>query len=281
MAETKTSVNSQAVIYGRLSKVKMTKLPWGRLGVIYSNFGRFSVNGFLVDFRKEANYSEWAKTGCENLCWVESGRGKLHYQGKEYVLQEGVAFKVHPGNSPIIVPEGRLVLWSNQMKVRKQASQPGVEVVNCRDLPDKVYEYEALAKEVFVPKEKNRLGLLRFVFPIDKIPLHIHPFSDRIIRVISGKGYTYAAPNLHEMSGDSYCIFPKGTIHTNGPVPGFVYTLYALQMPWVDSKIDEVEIAGDKRFVKYVGATLPKELWKNKGDFYRAIRRLTRKKAVG
>lgn len=61
--------------------------------------------------------------------------------------------------------------------------------------------------------------------------------------------------------------------HTNGPVPGNAIKLWAFQFPWIPSEIDEENIEGAPRFVKYVGPTPPKQRWKKHEEFQRVLRR--------
>ena len=261
-------------IHGKLSKIKKIKHEWGYSSTLFRNWGNMKVNGFSVTFTKITEYASWADAASENLSWVEKGTGIIIFRGKKYHISKGFAFKVFPGQRPVIKPKGKLVIFSVQMPSNRSGN---FEIVNINKVSSKVYEYETLGKEVFIPKIKNSLGLLWFVFPIDKIPLHIHPYSDRIIRTISGKGYTFAEPNLYEMTPDSFTNLPKGIVHTNGPVPGHVYTVYAVQIPWIESKIDEKNIGGSPKFVRYIGPTPPKKLWKTKPDFLRAIKKNNRK----
>jgi len=260
-------------LHGKISKAKKDRKEWGTSALLFKNWGNMKINGFSIAFVKGAEYSSWADTKSENLSWVEEGSGIIEFRNKRYRITKGYAFKVFPGQQPVITPKGKLVIFSVQMPSRKSGK---FDVVNVNRLKSKVYEYETLGKEVFTPKIKNSLGLLWFVFPIDKIPLHIHPYSDRIIRTISGKGYTFAEPNLYEMTPDSFTNFPKGTVHTNGPVPGHVYTVYAVQIPWIESKIDEKNIGGSPKFVRYIGPTPPRKLWKTKPDFIRVIKKNSR-----
>lgn len=264
---------SLKALHGKISKSKKEKKEWGTSAALFKNWGNLKANGFSITFLKQTEYSSWADIDSENLSWVEDGSGTIEYRGKKYRLSKGVAFKAFPGQQPAIKPKGKLVIFSVQMHSKKSGN---FEVVNVKKIKSKVYEYETLGKEIFTPKIKNSLGLLWFVFPIDKIPLHIHPYSDRIIRTISGKGYTFAEPNLYEMTPDSFTNFPKGTVHTNGPVPGHIYTVFAVQIPWIESKIDEKNIGGSPKFVRYVGPTPPKKLWKTKPDFLRAIKKIGR-----
>ncbi len=270
------------VLYGDLSKTQKEKKSWGYIGRLFGNYGHRNINAFTVTFSKETVYSEWSMTEAENISVVEAGSGTIFWNGKEYDVAEGFAIKIFPGQKPIVKPAEPLTFYSVQMPAPKGKKFTGENldelcVLNVRSKPDQVYEYESLGQEIITPAYDGGLGLLTFTFAIDKIPLHIHPNSDRIIRPFpdSGDGYTYAKPNIYQMNPDTYAVFPKGTIHTNGPVPGSVYKVYAFQLPWVESEITEKEIGGVPEFVTYVGETPPRELWKTKEDFYRVIERLS------
>ncbi|MEK6808448.1 MAG: hypothetical protein AABY14_02065, partial [Nanoarchaeota archaeon] len=146
------------------------------------------------------------------------------------------------------------------------------------------------------------IGLIDFIFP-QRIPTHIHPFSDRMIIPISGKGYTLLSDKLdetieeklksgtitrndidkinqyivkHEMSEDTFSAFVKRIVHTNGPNPGEIYRLWAVQLPWIKSGIDHNEIAGDENFVKYVESEPPPELWNTKEELELVIEKLSK-----
>jgi quercetin dioxygenase-like cupin family protein len=274
--------NKSKVLFGELSKTKVEKKVWGSVGTLFSNWDKLKLNGFLINFNLETSYSDWADSRSENLCIVEEGKGVIIFNGVEYPVEKGYVLKIYPGQNPIVKPQKSLKFLSVQKPGSHKMKFTGenltkLNVINVKDVPSKVYEYETLGQEIFTPKYKNGLGLIAFVFPMREIPFHIHPHSGRLIRTISGKGWTYAEPNLYEMSEDTFTLFPKGVVHTNGPVPGEIFRLYAIQLPWIDSKIDEEHIAGAPRFVKYVGSTPPKKLWKTKKDFMRVISRLSKK----
>lgn len=278
--ETKQAKLSKQVQYHRLSQTQQQPTSWGSKGVLFSNWDELKLNGSLFTFTSEATYTEWANTGSENLCIVEDGQGTLNFNGKEYSVKKGFALKIFPGQEPVIKPRGSLTFLSVQMPLSEKMERPGenleeLSVVEIDKVKSKVYEYETLGQEIFTPKYENSLGLLTFVFPLREIPFHIHPHSGRLIRTISGKGWTYAEPNVYEMNEDTFTLFPKGLVHTNGPVPGEVFRVYAIQAPWIESMIDEENIAGAPRFVKYVGTTPPRALWKTKQNFLNVLKRLS------
>ena len=72
--------------------------------------------------------------------------------------------------------------------------------------------------------------MIRFVF-VDPIPIHRHPFSGRIILPIRGKGVTYIEPNIYEAHEDTFAVFDKNIVHTNGPLTGKKIYLDAVQLP--------------------------------------------------
>jgi hypothetical protein len=275
----KSTAKTANILYGRLSKVKKQKMPWGERGILWENWDELKLNGYLIDFTKEASYKYWADTNSENLCIVERGVATISLNGKLHNINKKYVFKVYPGQAPVIKPKGKFTILSIQMhssvKIakRNKVNLSEVEIINTDDVPSKVYEFETLAQEIFTPKYKPGLGLIKFAF-VNPIPIHRHPFSGRLIRPISGKGYTFVEPNVYEAHSDTYALFHKNITHTNGNIPGNILRLYAVQLPWIESKIDEEDIAGSPKFVKYVGVTPPKQLWKKKPDFEVLISKL-------
>ena len=269
-------------IYGRLSEAKKQPQGWGTKSSLWLNWDEFKLNGFLIEFEKETSYEQWADLQSENLCIVENGSGIISLNGVSHALDKRFAFKIYPGQKPLIYPDKTLTVFSVQMpnaleKFRHHTVNLNkIEIINTEEIPSKVYEFETLGQEIFTPKYKGGLGLIKFAF-VNPIPIHTHPFSGRIIRPISGKGYTFVEPHLYEAHNDTYLLFPKGIVHTNGNIPGEVLRLYAFQLPWIESGIDHENIAGSPKFVQYVGVTPPKQLWKNKKDFERVIKKLENK----
>lgn len=260
------------ILYGRISRTPRRTEPWGSLRTLFREWGELRLTGKIVTFTDAAGYDAWADAQSENLCVVESGKGTLVHEGKEHPVREGHAFKAFRGQEVEVRPSGSLTVLSVQ---RPRSPCAGAfRVVDTAASEMKVYEYEALGQEIFT--DEGSLGLLSFAFPIREIPFHIHPHSGRLIRTISGKGWTYCEPNVYEMDEDTFTLFPAGTVHTNGPVPGEVYKAYAFQLPYVPSNIDTENIAGSPRFVKYVGETPPRKLWKKKDDFLRMMDRLSK-----
>lgn len=281
-----SKIDGPKMKYGRISKIKKEKFAGGKIGVIWKNFGDLKTNGYLVDFTKETKYELWADANSENLCLVEDGSATLEWAGKKYnIKNKNFVFKIYAGQKPIIKPRGTFKILSIQLKSSLEKSKqhkidlPVLDVIDTRKVPGKPYEFETLAQEIFTPKYKNGLGLVRFAF-VNPIPIHLHPHSARLIRPISGKGFTYMAPNAYEAHKDTYALFNKDVVHTNGNIPSNVLRLYAVHLPWVESKIDEKNIAGSPKFVKYVGITPPKKLWKTKPHFEQLIRVLDKSQKV-
>ena len=257
--------------------MKEEKFEGGKYTQLFLNWGELLASGVYLTFLCEANYESWIENNHEVLGIVEKGEGSLLFNEKEYKIKPGFVFKIFPGQKPKIIPTVSLTVLVVQIPgslgniVAAGEQLDRLMVVDGNNVAGKAYEYESYGREIITCNYSNGIGLLRFQFPIDKIPLHIHPHSARLIRTISGEGYTYAQPNRYDMDKNTFCLFPKGVVHTNGPRPGSLYDVYAVQLPWVDSKIDEEHIAGDPNFVRYIDAEPPKPLWKTKEDFERAI----------
>lgn len=272
-------VPNKKFVFEKFSKLKKQARKWGKIGKIFSNWDELKLNGYFVEFKKETEYLDWADKNVENLCIVKKGSGKLVFGKKSYKINENFAFKIYPSQEPVIVPDRLLVIVSiqkhssNTETKKNKIDLKKLEVVDTKKLSSKVYEFETLAKEVFTPKHKNGLGLIKFVF-VNPIPIHLHPYSGRLILPISGKGFTYMEPNLYEAHKDTFALFSKGVVHTNGPIAGNTIELYAVQMPWVASGIDHKDIAGSPKFVRYIGVTPPKKLWKKKEEMEMLIRKI-------
>lgn len=273
---------SKRLIYGLIPKLKKQKFPWGAKRTLCSKWGELKINSYFLDFQKEVGYSDWADVNSENLCIVENGFATITWHNKIYRIGKKHVFKIYAGQKPVIKPKEKFTILSIQLQSSKQLSKKHrvkldhLDVVNTDSVPSKVYEFETLGQEVFTPRYKPGLGLIKFAF-VNPIPLHKHPFSARLIRPITGKGFTFMEPNIYEAHKDTFAFIPKGLIHTNGNIPGSVLRLYAIQIPWIASRIDEKNIAGSPEFVRYVGITPPKELWKKKADFERLIKKLERR----
>src|SRR5205814_10400962 len=142
-------------------------------------------------------YAAWANPAGENLCLVEDGRAVLRFGEREEIVKKGDAFKTQPGQIPQVIPEAKLRLISIQMPVvaevegENRGDRSRLQIARPELIPSRVYEYETLGQECITCQYPNGLGLLRFVFPRDRIPLHRHPYAGRLIRTISGRGYVY------------------------------------------------------------------------------------------
>ncbi|MCG8634802.1 MAG: hypothetical protein MI863_13295 [Desulfobacterales bacterium] len=273
--------NTSNVLYGRLSQLDKEKTSWGEQSVMFSHWSEMDLKGLHLKLEEEIKYGDLYGGDLESILLVEEGRGILRHQAREHTVEKGYAVKIFPDENPGIIPDGQLSLTCIQKPVKPEeaARYPEdiekVSVVNPEAVTSMVYEYETLGQEIFTCNYKNGLGLIKFVFPIDKIPLHQHPFAGRLIRTIWGRGYTYVEPEKYEMNSDTFALFPKAVTHTNGPDPGNIYVVWAVQLPWIEPEIDSDNIAGSEAFVKYVGPQIPRELWKTKEDFLRAIKKMS------
>jgi mannose-6-phosphate isomerase-like protein (cupin superfamily) len=269
------------IIFGRLSEFITEKTPWGEKSILFSDWGDLNLTGMFLTLHDELNYGSFTGDDRESIILVEEGRGMIRYRTQEVDFKKGYAVKIFPEQNPLIIPETKVSLTCIQKPVKSQEmviylNKPEeILVVNPEQVPSMVYEYETLAQEIFTCDYENGLGLIRFIFPIDRIPLHQHPFAGRMIRTIAGRGYTYVEPEKFKMDTDSFALFPKGVTHTNGPDPGHIYAVWAVQLPWIESMIDENDIAGSEAFVRYLGPKVPRELWKTKAEFLTAIKRLS------
>ncbi len=266
------------VKYGNVLNIKKEVFSYGLRRTLFTSYSEISANAFIFDFEKATDYINWAEKDFENLCIVEDGSLVLKYNNEDYPVKKGEVFKIFPGQAPTLIPSPFASVLSIQMPSKNSNFDGEVlsklKIVHTELVPSKVYEYETLGQEVVTCNYSPGLGLLKFTFP-NKIPIHKHPYSGRLIRPISGLGFSYVAPDRYDMNKNTFSLFPKGTIHTNGPLPGEVFTLWAIQMPWVDSKIDIENIAGDKDFVQYIESEPPKPLWKTKSDLERVIKKLS------
>lgn len=266
-------------IYGRLSKTKTLSFKSGIIGQFVSKFSNLKIDAFFVIFNKKTEYDSWIKGDVENLCIIKEGNGKIFLDGKFHNLNENIAFKIYPTQKPLIIPNKNLKIISVQRpssileNKNRKIDITKLEIVDATKIPEKVYEFETLAKEIFTPKYKNSLGLIRFVF-VNPIPIHKHPLSARIILPIKGNGITYIKPNIYEAHNDTFAVFNKNVIHTNGPLIGKKIYLDAVQIPWIPSGIDRKNIAGSPKFVRYIGITPPKKLWKTKDNMKKLLESL-------
>jgi quercetin dioxygenase-like cupin family protein len=111
----KSTAKITNILYGRLSKVKKQKMPWGEIGILWENWDELKLNGSVIDFTKEASYKDWANTDSENLCIVEQGTATISLNGKPHNVNKKHVFKVYPGQAPVIKPKGKFTILSIQM----------------------------------------------------------------------------------------------------------------------------------------------------------------------
>lgn len=268
---------SKKFVYGDLSKLKKTSIKSGSIGQFLSKFGHLKIDGFFVTLNGKVEYTDWGNKNSENLCIVKKGVGKISFGGKSYNLTKDHVFKVYPGQEPTIFSNKGLSVISIQKpssfvenKYRK-INLSKLELIDTRKIKQKVYEFETLAQEVCTPDYKDGIGVIKFVF-VNPIPLHWHPLSDRIILPTKGKGVVYIEPNIYESNEDTFAVFGKNVVHTNGPLTGRKLYMYAVHLPWIPSEIDQHDIAGSIKFVRYTGITPPKKLWKTKKGMEKLIK---------
>lgn len=192
--------------------------------------------------------------GRESILIIEQGQGILNDGRNHTAIEKLNALRAGPDAFGTVRSTSALRILEVSMSTSATPTPRRASIeVRRPDEPDwKQYEYEALGQEVFTPDYEGGLGLLRFIFPQDEIPVHLHPFSGRIIRPISGRGYTYMHPDRYPMGPDTIAAFDANVIHTNGPLKGQNYELWAVQLPWIVSGIDTENVAGFESFVRYV-----------------------------
>lgn len=267
--EQEAIMGAAPTILSSISSLNFHSFAGGQMAEMFSNWGHLQLNGFYIDFERRADYARWANSMSENLCLVESGKGILRLLGREYEVAKGMAVKFLPGQNAEFIPDGKCSILSIQMPfsvmdTRSRGDLSELLVADPSKLASRVFEYEALGKEVIPCSYSPGLGLIHFVFPQDKIPLHRHPFAGRLIRTISGQGYVYADETYYDMNTDTFALFEKGVVHTNGPTQDSIYELWAVQLPWVDPRITDFEIGGHEDFVRYLDAVPSKDKWKTK-----------------
>ena len=266
---------SHVICHGRISRTRATSYEWGSVRTLMSDYGAHKATALNITFKKteQVPYSSWAGSN-ESICVVESGSGDLLTGGTSIPLKRGMAFCV-PLNKDVqknlsikSSEEENLVLTSLQLPCESTSREPSdakVQIVDPSKTAWKIFEYEALGKEVLITPSR-RMGVLQLAFPIEQIPLHIHPQSDRFIRTIAGQGFVYVDPFKYDLGADdAYIAFPKGQIHTNGPRPGNWWQIWSFHYPWVDPQVDEENVGGSEAYAKYLNAP-PKALWKSKEE---------------
>ena len=281
---------NEPVMTGKISQLKFEKRKWGLYARLFTDWGD-GWNGHYVVVNDDICLSdivEDEKSSCVGV--VDSGKGIYGHMSDikagivDYALhlKKGFAFQATPPSRVVVCPshspaplERAVALFIVEGKKRDNTDVECYEVTDPNKVTQKPYEYESLGQEIFTYPEDGQLGLLRFTFAGQGIPIHRHPHSARVIKGIAGDGFTYIEPNVYPMTADDYALIPKKQVHTNGPKPGSVSKVWAFQMPWVVSKIDEHNIGGSPQFVQYEGGyALPQPLWKTTEDFKRIIDKL-------
>jgi hypothetical protein len=257
-------------IYGRVDGFPAIATPYGTAVTIAEQWTRRRVTCRLLHIQPGRSLELPAGLDRETILIVEDGSGDL-------LSADG---RTQPSLSPLDAiragPDAvgairatrplRLLETSMQSPETPKHLRDALEVKARNDEAWKLYEYEALGQEVFTPQHEGAIGLLRFMFPQDEIPVHVHPSSGRIIRPIAGKGYTYIHPDRCPMDTDTIAAFDSNVIHTNGPLQGETYELWAVQLPWVASGIDTQNIAGHENFVRYVAEVPVPDRYKTRDE---------------
>ncbi len=289
-------------IHGRTLDYPVEKFPTWTRRTLFTDYGVERARAFTFEFypitehrslfsflsipretQFNRHYSYLWTNEAESVSIVESGRGELWigHDHKKYTLTPGVAFYL-PRTPEVrataylsnISKRGEpLRITSLQLPSDEQSDKanPAV-IVDPSTLDWKIFEYETLGREVLAAPNK-RMGLLQLAFPMEKIPLHTHPYSDRFIRTISGHGFVYIDPYKYEMGeDDAFIAFPRNVVHTNGPKPREKFVIWSFHFPWIDPEIDEENIAGSEAYAKYLQAP-PKPLWKTKAELLSALER--------
>ena len=253
-------------IYGRISDYQTIAKPYGNCQEILTNWSSAVVHAQIIKVTQGCEYTVHGAVGRETIVVVEEGMGEVRFLGKQLALSPLCAIKLGPTGTISFYAKTQLHLFQASMCVSESPSdqQDNIEFCNADSQEWKLYEYEALGQEIFTPRHPGSIGLLRFMFPQDAIPVHLHPFSGRIIRPISGEGYTYMHPDRCPMNRDTFAAFDANVVHTNGPLKNNTYELWAFQLPWIESKIDTQNIAGHENFVLYVSNVPTPDRWKTK-----------------
>lgn len=251
-----TSSAGCSTIYGKLSDFTRRQQPHGWSTTVAHNWTARKIDCQILEIDAGARLDLPCLRDRETILTIEAGSGSLsraQFSARDE-LRPLDALRMGPDASASLVAETRMRVMMTSMQVPScpQHHREFLEVRPRNDQDWKLYEYEALGQEVFTPAYDGALGLLRFMFPQDEIPVHVHPGSGRIIRPISGSGYTYMHPDRCPMDAETIAAFDANVIHTNGPLKGETYELWALQLPWIPSGIDTENIAGHEQFVRYV-----------------------------
>jgi hypothetical protein len=241
-------------VYGRIDEFELTPTPFGSTTTVLNDWSSNRVRCCVHSLLAGRTLHAGREDGRERILIIEAGDASLGAAGSSQGLKPLDALRSGPDSNFEISAssEVRILEVSMATSTTPRARRASVEIQRRNDTDWKLYEYEALGQEVFVPDYEGAIGLLRFIFPQDEIPVHVHPASGRIIRPISGRGYTYMHPDRCPMDNRTIAAFDANVIHTNGPLKGQNYQLWALQLPWIPSGIDTQNIAGFESFVRYV-----------------------------
>ncbi len=243
-------------IYGPLSGFSRLRQRYGWSVTVAHQWTARRIDCLILDIDPGARLDLPCLGDRETVLTVEAGSGVLSrvQSGARDELRTLDALRMGPDASASVAALTSMRVMMTSMHVPSCPAEHRnlLEVRPRNDHDWKLYEYEALGQEVFAPEYEGALGLLRFMFPQDEIPVHVHPGSGRIIRPISGRGYTYMHPDRCPMDAGTIAAFDANVIHTNGPLKGETYELWALQLPWIPSGIDTENIAGHEQFVRYV-----------------------------
>jgi len=264
---------SEASVYGRLEGFPTEATDFGSSTTVLQGWSPNRVDCFIRHVACGRTFAVAPRPDRETILIVERGCCDLSHQGTVTRLEELAALRAGPSVSVKLQATDDLRLLEVSMSsTSTPESRRGIlEVAHRREDGWKLYEYEALGQEVFTPAYEGGIGLLRFIFPQDEIPVHVHPKSGRIIRPISGRGYTYMHPDRCPMDEHTIAAFDANVVHTNGPLAGNNYQLWALQLPWVTSGIDTLNIAGHEDFVRYVKDVPTPDRYKTQADLWRRV----------
>ncbi len=261
--------------HGLLSEGNLQKYDWGTVRILMADYGKEHATARNITLNKNSsvNYSVWADN-CEGVLVVEEGSGELYVGMITHKIAKGMAIHIpqHEAEKVQIKNTETQELSITCVTLAHEELPPlgSVQVVDPAQTPWKIFEYEALGRQGVVGASK-RIGVLQLAFPIEQIPLHIHPHSDRFIRTISGQGFVYVEPYKYDMgANDAFIAFPRSQVHTNGPRPGNWWIIWSFHFPWIDPEVDEENVGGSEAYAKYLAAP-PKALWKTKKELVDAL----------
>jgi hypothetical protein len=262
-------------VYGAIDEFPTATCEHGRTTTVLDQWSKNRVTCLVEHVDEGRTMRLCPGEGHESIVILEAGEAILQSGGDRSALLPLDAIRAGPQASAQIEATGpcRILVVTMATDKTPKGRRDALEVRKRNNDDWKLYEYEALGQEVFTPDYEGAIGLLRFVFPQDEIPVHVHPASGRIIRPIAGRGYTYMHPERCPMDSGTIAAFDANVIHTNGPLKGQNYELWAIQLPWVTSGIDTENIAGFESFVRYVADVPRPEARKTKALLMDAVRR--------